>query len=140
MKRQELLNNAGYWTSKIQFELYDELLKYIEKNNLNRTQLAKKLGFSKGYISQVLNGDYNHKVSKMVELSMAIGKIPKVEFIDVNEFIKEESNGTKSVSWKIIPSNIESTELSRATSNRSKEGNVVSLNESCYSLISDGNS
>ena len=50
MKRQELLKNPGYWTSKIQFELYDELLNYLDENKLNKSQFAKKLGVSKGYI------------------------------------------------------------------------------------------
>lgn len=101
MKREDLLKNNGYWISKIQFKLYDELLDYLKKKNINKTQLAKELGVSKGYISQILNGDFNHKISKLVELSLAINKIPKLEFIDVDEFINEESEGTKTISWKL---------------------------------------
>ncbi|WP_372949103.1 helix-turn-helix domain-containing protein [Mariniphaga sp.] len=101
MKRKELLKNPGYWTSKIQFELYDELLNYLDENNLNKTQFAKKLGVSKGYISQILNGDFNHKISKLVELSLAIDKIPKIEFVNADEFIEEDAAGVKTISWKL---------------------------------------
>jgi transcriptional regulator with XRE-family HTH domain len=101
MKRKELLKNPGYWTSKIQFELYDKLLNYLDENNLNKTQFAKKLGVSKGYISQILNGDFNHKISKLVELSLAIDKIPKIEFVNADEFIEEDAAGVKTISWKL---------------------------------------
>jgi transcriptional regulator with XRE-family HTH domain len=101
MKRKELLKNPGYWTSKIQFELYDELLNYLDENKLNKSQFAKKLGVSKGYISQILNGDFNHKISKLVELSLAIDKIPKIEFVNADEFIEDDAEGVKTISWKL---------------------------------------
>ncbi len=92
MKREELLRNKGYWISKIQIDLYNEFIDYMEKNNINQTELAKRLGVSKGYISQVLNGDFNHKISKLVELSLAINKVPEINFRDVDQVINEERN------------------------------------------------
>ena len=53
MKREELLNSKEYWLSKIQIDLFNEIEKYMQRNDLNRTQLAEKLGVSKGYISQI---------------------------------------------------------------------------------------
>jgi len=69
---------------KIQNSLFVELEDYIEKNNLNRTKFARKLGVSKSYLTQVLNGNFDHKLSKLIELSLAIDKIPKIKFKDVN--------------------------------------------------------
>jgi len=99
MKREELLKNKGYWISKIQIDLYNQLENYMSENNLNRTKLAKELGVSKGYITQVLSGDFNHRISKLVELSLAINKIPEINFKDLNQLIKEESDGYKTVTW-----------------------------------------
>lgn len=52
----------------------------MEDNRINRTELAKRLGVSKGYISQVLNGDFDHRISKLVELALFIGYYPHITF------------------------------------------------------------
>lgn len=90
MKREELLINRGYNTGKIQNQLFRELNEFMEKNQMNRTQLAKHLGVTKGYVSQVLNGDFDYKLSKLVELSLAMGKIPQLKFVDIAQVIKPE--------------------------------------------------
>lgn len=86
----ELLKTPEYWITKIQLDLYTMMNKYMESNNLSRTDLAKKLGVTKGYISQVLNGDFDHRLSKLVELSMSIGMVPQINYIPVDKvFVKE---------------------------------------------------
>jgi transcriptional regulator with XRE-family HTH domain len=107
MKKEELLKSEGYWTSKIQIDLYHNLLRYMEINKLNQTQFAKKLGVSKGYISQILNGDFNFTINKLVELSLAMEKIPEFSFIDLNQAIQDANEGYKSIPWIVsikIPS------------------------------------
>jgi transcriptional regulator with XRE-family HTH domain len=81
--RNDLVNSKEYWMVKIQTELFAELEKYLSDNNMTRTQFAEKLGVSKGYVSQVLNGDFNHSLSKLIELSLAIGKVPVLHFEDL---------------------------------------------------------
>jgi len=90
MDRKQLLNSKEYWLSKIQIDLFNQVFNYLEKNNMNRSELAKKLGVTKGYISQVLNGDSDHRISKMVELSLAIGVIPDIRFKNLEEYIKAD--------------------------------------------------
>lgn len=91
MTREELLKSPGYWTTEIQMELFREIEEFMQAKGFNKTQLAEYLGCSKGYVSQLLNGDYDHKLSKFVELSLAVGKIPQVNFVDADDFIKNES-------------------------------------------------
>jgi len=106
MKRKELLQNKGYWTAKIQMDLYEQLKDYMHKHNLNKTQFAQRLGCTKGYVTQILQGDFNHRVSKLVELSLAINKVPKLEFVELEDYIQEEDNRTDSYFVKIDePSN-----------------------------------
>ena len=62
----------------------------MKANNLNRTQLAENLGVTKGYVSQVLNGDFDHKIGKLVELSLAIGLVPVVAFKPLEEVLEED--------------------------------------------------
>lgn len=76
MTHNELIQTPEYWTAKIQIELFQKVEEYIKNNNLTRTQFAEKLGVSKGYISQILNGDFDHRISKLVEIALAIGYFP----------------------------------------------------------------
>lgn len=103
MTHDELIHTPEYWTTLMQLKLYEKVEKYLKENNLNRTQLAEKLGVSKGYISQVLNGNYDHKISKLVELSLAVGYFPDLAFnrIEKKTYSREEVDN--------ILSNIHST-------------------------------
>ena len=43
----------------------------------HKSQLAEYLGVSKGYVSQLLNGDYDNCMSKFFELALAFGMVRK---------------------------------------------------------------
>ena len=92
MKRDELVKNPVYWTTALQMELYRQIDVFMQKRGMNKTQLAEYLGCSKGYVTQLLSGDYDRKISKFVELSLAIRKIPEFTFIDVDEYIECENS------------------------------------------------
>lgn len=93
INREELIRSKEYWLEKMQNALFVELEDYIEKNNLNKTKFAEKLGVSKSYLSQVLNGNFDHKLSKLIELSLAIDKIPMVRFENIeNCLVLDEAN------------------------------------------------
>ena len=77
-------------------DLYEQLNDYMHKHNLNKTRFAKRLGFTKGYVTQILQGNFNHRISKLVELSLAINKVPKLEFVELEDYILEEDNSTES--------------------------------------------
>ena len=92
MTRAELLKSPDYWVAYIQVALYNCAEKFMNDNGMNRTQLAEYLGVSKGYISQLLNGDYDHKISKLVDLSLKFGYVPKLEFEELKDYIREDSD------------------------------------------------
>lgn len=96
MKRREVLLTPEYWITKIQVMLYDCADKFMSKTGKNRAQLAEHLGVSKGYVSQVLNGDYDHRLSKFVELSLAFGYVPQVRFVPIEQFIQKDTHSFKS--------------------------------------------
>ncbi len=97
MKREELLKSEGYWIAKLQTDLYRELISFMEKTDKNSSQLASYLGCSKGYISQLLNGNFDHKISKLVKLSLAIGKVPILEYKNISDYILENDETFSSV-------------------------------------------
>lgn len=97
--------SAAYWTQLIQLSLYDHIASYMQEHNLSRKQLADKLGVSKGYVSQLMNGDYNHKLSKLVELSLACDFVPSFRFID-KQYAKsvERQSYLEETPWEGSPS------------------------------------
>lgn len=92
MKRSDLLKSRDYWINEIQNDLYGIMENYMSEKDITRTELANELGVTKGYVSQVLKGDFDHKISKMVDLSLATGKVPFIKFIDLNKYIKDDSD------------------------------------------------
>ncbi len=78
--KKELIKSPVYWLTKIQNELFRELTDYMNKNNLSQNDMAKKMNVSRGYINQVLNGNFNFTLKKLIELSLAMNKIPSVSF------------------------------------------------------------
>ncbi len=91
MTRTELLSSQGYWIAKIQLDLFNQIENYMTEHQLSRTQLAEKLGVTKGYVSQILNGDFDHKISKLVELSLTIGLVPAISYTSIEQVIKEDN-------------------------------------------------
>ncbi len=87
-KKEELLKMPEYWMENIQNELHLALKNYMKKHGLNQTQLAKKIGFSKGYISQVLHGNFNHSLNKLIEFAIAIDLAPVIKLEDLKTYIE----------------------------------------------------
>ena len=93
--REELLKSKEFWLVQFQSKLYEQVECYLTENNLSKTAFAHQLGVSKGYISQLLNGNFDHKISKLIEISLAIGKAPVLTFEDLDQHIKKEKQATK---------------------------------------------
>lgn len=90
MTREELLNSPEYWMTNIQQDLYGIIYEYMQKNDKKKKDVAELLGVSKGYVTQILSGDFDHKLSKMIELSLAFGKVPKISFMDATEYLNKD--------------------------------------------------
>lgn len=80
MKREKLIRSKGYNLSKIQNELSRQLADYLDNNKITKDTFAKQLCVSEEFISQILDGDCDCKISNLVELCLAIGKAPVVSF------------------------------------------------------------
>ena len=87
--RQDILTNSAYWEQKIQLEIYNCACTFMKTNNMNRTMLATHLGVSKSFVSQLLSGNYNYSLSKLIEISLKLGFQPDFTF---KPFHLENSN------------------------------------------------
>ncbi|HEY1045094.1 MAG TPA: helix-turn-helix transcriptional regulator [Bacteroidia bacterium] len=88
-KTEELIRTKAYWMTIIQNDLYAKVEQYMINKGINRTQLAAELGVTKGYISQVLNGDFNHSLGKLIELALSVGVVPQINFKSIEAYDKE---------------------------------------------------
>ncbi len=97
MERKDLLQMPDYWITQIQMAIYNCAMDFMKETDKNRSQLAEYLGVSKGYITQLLSGDYNYSLSKLVETSMAFGYIPKISFTPIETEIRRDEYRTNYV-------------------------------------------
>lgn len=103
MKREELLKSKEYWITKIQLDLFEVIEDYLKANKLTKKQLADKLGVSKSYISQILNGNFDHKISKLVELSLAFDKVPLLVYENISSYVTDGTFGIETkVNKKVV--------------------------------------
>lgn len=91
MKREKLLRDKEYATSQMQLKLLNLIGEYMKQNKLLQKDLSKELGVSKGYISQLLNATYDHKLSKVAELALSCNAMPLLNFVNLDNFIEEDS-------------------------------------------------
>ena len=98
--REELIQSKEYWVTNIQLKLFAEVDAFMKAHQY--------LGCTKGYVTQLLSGDYDNKLSKLVELSLAIGKIPELDFADISSFTARDekvfSGSSDSKSYQTVPS------------------------------------
>ena len=70
---QEAQKDPAYWAAKVTHSFAISLNNMMVKKNITKTDLAKKIGVSKAYITKVLRGEVNFTVETMVKFSMALG-------------------------------------------------------------------
>jgi len=91
LKTDELLNRPEYWFETIQNEVFRKVTDYLKDNNMTQNQFAEQLGVSKGYVSQVMKGEFNYTLKKLIELSLAVGKAPVIVFKPLTDIIQSEN-------------------------------------------------
>lgn len=90
MKRENLIKSREYLISKIQLGVLNLIGNYKDKKKLKDYQLAEELGVSKGYVSQILNASVDHKISKVVDLSLSCDAVPLIFFVPIDEYLKTD--------------------------------------------------
>jgi transcriptional regulator with XRE-family HTH domain len=90
MEREVLLREPEWYKANIQNDLYNLMYEYMQTNKLKKKDLAEKLGVSKAYITQIFKGEFDHKISKMIEIALAFGKAPVFSYPDLEEYIKAD--------------------------------------------------
>lgn len=98
LTQEELVNRPEYWLENMQNEIFRQVATYLKDNHMTQNQFAAQLGVTKGYISQVMKGEFNYTLKKLIELSLAVGKAPVLQFKPLAEITLSEQNEIGSTS------------------------------------------
>lgn len=89
----KIIRTNAYWRNKIQSDLYAVIRDYLKANSMTQSKFADQLNVSKGYVSQVFSGDNDHKLSKIIDLALSIGKAPVLKYEDLEDYIENDKMG-----------------------------------------------
>lgn len=65
-------DDVEFITEELIIELTEKIVSRMEKINLSRAELAKRLGVSKAFVTKVLNGNPNLTLKTIVSISKAL--------------------------------------------------------------------
>lgn len=121
IKESELKKHKEYWLENIQNELYFKIKSYLQDEGINQQEFADKLGYSKGYVSQILNGNFNFSLGKYIELALETGHYPEIGFKEIPDL------DTKSI-FKVIQ--LSSRKEKKNRDNKIEFNNLIDLEAS----------
>lgn len=70
---EEARRTDAYWIEALQIDLTFSLLDAMERADVSRADLARRLGCSRPYVTKMLKGDVNFTVETLVKLARALG-------------------------------------------------------------------
>lgn len=90
MTREELLRSPEYWIAGLQLDLFNEIQRYMIRNNKTQDDLSSDLNIPKYVVNQLMAADYNQKFEKFIQLCLSIGKVPVLMFKDIEVVIQQD--------------------------------------------------
>lgn len=89
IKYEKILADQGYWLTDIQHQLQEAVRKYLKEQGLTQQQFAERMGVNQSYISQILNGQFDHRISRMIAIYLAIEQVPFISTRPLQEVIEQ---------------------------------------------------
>lgn len=84
-KLEEFKDDVEFRTEEAILGITEKIVELMEKEGINRTDLAKRLGVSKPFITKLLNGNPNMRLKTMVSLAMALNHELNFSFVHRSE-------------------------------------------------------
>jgi transcriptional regulator with XRE-family HTH domain len=64
--------SSEYEAERLILDTTEQLIETMKRNGITRTELARRIGKSKGHVSQLLNGERNMTLRTLAELAFAL--------------------------------------------------------------------
>jgi transcriptional regulator with XRE-family HTH domain len=105
---EELKRKWSFALERTLLEITEEIAQQLLKQNITRADLAKKLGVSRSYVTQLVKGKPNLQLNTLFKVAYALGLRPLIRFESLEI---EELNQFQQTTHGLITSSI--TEPSR---------------------------
>jgi len=69
---RKIENDPRFVSEMMKLDFADDLVELLEARGLKRTELAEKLGTNRGYITRILNTEYNLSIETMAKIAVAL--------------------------------------------------------------------
>lgn len=76
------MENPDIRNEMVKIEVTKKILDAMEEKNISKADLARKLKTTPSNVSQILNGNRNLTIDTICEISMALGMISQINFVD----------------------------------------------------------
>lgn len=80
MTRDELIKNPSYIIQNVQLSIYTMVDREMSLRNMNRKKMSAFLNISKRQLNKILDGEFDGKLSQLIEIALKLGYTPKIKF------------------------------------------------------------
>lgn len=104
-KFSNLLNSARkserYWLGRVKYDVAAQLQDLLKDAGITQDKYAEKLGVKAPQVSRTLSGSTNPTLETMVKMGWALGYIPRVTFVPVQQRQIEVTDDTGVASFSL---------------------------------------
>lgn len=95
---EKFKNDIDFKTEGIILELTEKIVEIMDRNKVNRAELANRLGVSNAYITKLLNGNPNLTIKSLVSIASALNCDLEISFpCQVEDFQNYKKTEIKNV-------------------------------------------
>jgi transcriptional regulator with XRE-family HTH domain len=78
-KLEEFKDDADFYAEQLILDLTERIVAVMKEMHLNRSDLAKRLGVSKAFVTKLLNGNPNMTLKTMASLAKSLGCLINID-------------------------------------------------------------
>jgi len=76
--------DVEFQTEKVILDFTEQVVLFMEKQEMSRADLAKRLGVSKAFVTKLLNGNPNLTIKTMVNIAKTLGCELSIDILSLN--------------------------------------------------------
>ena len=82
---EEAKHHSPYYEEKLLLDVADRIIEEMDRSDISRVELAKRLGVSPAYITKILRGHANLTIESLAKIAFALGKKWECVMVDAKE-------------------------------------------------------
>jgi ribosome-binding protein aMBF1 (putative translation factor) len=82
---EEAKQHSPYYEEKLLLDVADRIIEEMDRSDISRVELARRLEVSPAYITKILRGHANLTIESLAKIAFALGKKWECVMVDVKE-------------------------------------------------------